>query len=134
MLANGLIAYGGMNVMMKRISRGCGMLAYDVDVTCDDLQVIGCHSSGVCVNSDATVTLSGEIRNTVVLRLDATSSNAKIHLVTPPTKEQISTNNGGGGNWGRKKGSTIDQVDNDGVVLQILYKGQEEVWGPYGDY
>ena len=64
MLANGLTAYCGMNVMMKRVSIveswACGMLAFDVDVSCDDLQVIGCHSNGVCANSGATITLSGE--------------------------------------------------------------------------
>ena len=46
------------------------------------------------------------------------------HLVHPLTKEQISTNNGSGENWGEF--GTIEQVDNDGVVLQILYKRQEE--------
>ena len=63
--------------------------------------------------------------------LNAYSFSSKINLVAPLTKEQISTNNGGGGNWGgarRDQGignGTIVQVDNDGVVLHILYRGED---------
>ena len=150
MFANGLNAYRGMNVMLKRVSIveswACGMLAFDVDVSCDDLQVIGCHSNGVCANSGATITLSGEgtsIQRNVTSAhsmdsfahglkwqssgdygLKTCTSSDKILLVAPLTKEQISINNGGGGNWGGL--GTIEQVDNDGIVLQILYKGKED--------
>ena len=48
---------------------------------------------------------------------------SNIHLVHPLTKEQISNNNGGGGNWGGH--GKIVQVDNDGVVLHILYEGED---------
>jgi hypothetical protein len=137
MVANGLNAYRGMNLMLKRVSIveswAAGMLAFDVDVSCDDLQVIGCHSNGVCANSGATITLSGEgtsIQRNVTSAyswqsngdygLKTCTSSDKILLVAPLTKEQISTNNGGGGNWGGL--GTIEQVDNDGIVLQILYK------------
>ena len=88
--------------------------------------------SGVCTNN-ATITLSGQ--GTSIQRngtkgisddygLDAFSYSDNIHLVHPLTKEQISTNNGGGRNWGGS--GTIEQVDHDGVVLQILEEGQED--------
>ena len=128
------------------IMRGCtveecqwnGVYAWGADISCDDLQVVGCGYSGVCAINNATITLSGQgtsIQGNVTdglnyefrgYGLHTYSSSANIHLVHPITKEQISTNNGGGGNWGGKKGSTIKQVDNDGVVLQILYEGEDD--------
>ena len=96
--------------------RGCtieecgvhGVVADEADITCDDLQVIGCGKSGVSAFDNATITLSGHgtsIQGNVTkgdsnyygLRAHYSSS---IHLVPPLTKEQISKNNGGGGNWG----------------------------------
>jgi len=56
--------------------------------------------------------------------LKADSSSSSIHLIHPLMKEQISTDNGGGGNWGGE--GTIVQVDNDGVVLQILFQGEPD--------
>ena len=125
----------GMNVIMRGCTvedcQGHGVFAAGVDISCDDLQVIGCGRSGVFASSSykATITLSGKgtsIQGNVTkgnpneYGLRTSSSSSTIHLVHPLTKEEISTNNGGGGNWGGN--GTIDQVDNDGVVLQILYK------------
>jgi len=144
---NGLSAEAGMNVIM----RGCtvedckweGVYAYGADISCDDLQVVGCGNSGVSAWThyehadrvdNATITLSGQ--GTTIQGNGTTGYNdsyglhtedpsSSIHLVRPLTKEQISTNNrniSNGGNWGGP--GTIKQVDNDGVVLQILYKGE----------
>ena len=122
----GLKADGGMNVIM----RGCsveecqdnGVEAYEVDISCDDLQVVGCGQSGVYVVSSAqgttTITLSGQ--GTTIQRngtkgrildygLKAANNSCKIYLVAPLTKEQISTNNSGGGNW-NEGGKRIKQV------------------------
>ena len=126
----GLYAYYGMKVIM----RGCtvedcqrnGVYADGADISCDDLQVVGCGKSGVYAWENATITLSGQ--GTTIQRnvkygysnsygLDAWSSTSSIHLVHPLTKEQISTNNGSyanagipfcGGNWGGS--GTIEQV------------------------
>ncbi len=49
--------------------------------------------------------------------LEAYEITAKIHIVSPLTKESISKNNGGGGNWGGK--GTIEQVDEQGNILEI---------------
>ena len=116
----GLYACKGMKVIM----RGCtieecgysGVYAYGADITCDDLQVIGCGWSGVLASENATITLSGQstsIQGNVTkgnsgdYGLEANSSSF-IHLVHPLTKKQISKKNSGGRNWGG--GGTIEQV------------------------
>ena len=37
-------------------------------------------------------------------------ASATIRLVSPLTKEQVSLNNGGGGNWGALKGGDINKI------------------------
>ena len=61
----GLRAWEGMNVIMRGSSvedcKGHGVYAYETDISCDDLQVVGCGQSGVCVaGNNATITLSGQ--------------------------------------------------------------------------
>ena len=119
----GLTAYRGMDVRMRGVSvedfQCHGVGANGADISCDDLQVVGCGLSGVCASSNATITLSGQgttIQGNVTdgdsdlydYGLYTDSSSGKIQLVLPLTKEQISTNNGGGGNWGGD--GTIEQV------------------------
>ena len=119
---DGLVAYEGMKVIMKGCTIEecgmCGVYAYEADITCDDLQVIGCGESGVSAVDNATITLSGHGTsiqgNGTRGRSDeyglyAYNSSSSIHLVPPLTKEQISKNNGGGGNWGGRDG-TIEQI------------------------
>jgi hypothetical protein len=36
--------------------------------------------------------------------------SSTIQLVFPLTKEQVSVNNGGGGNWGAEEGGDLDQI------------------------
>jgi len=38
------------------------------------------------------------------------SSSSTIQLVSPLTKEQVSLDNGGGGNWGAESGGDINQI------------------------
>ena len=114
----GLWADGGMDVVMRRCTMekcwACGVAAQNAHVSCDDLQVVGCGQSGVAALSNGTVKLSGEdtsIRGNCTdggsddYGLEA-SSSSKIQLVSPLTKEKISTSNGGGGNWR----GTIEEV------------------------
>ena len=117
----GLYAYYGMKVIM----RGCtveecesdGVYASGADISCDDLQVVGCGRSGVYASDNATITLSGQGTTiqgngtkgrSCYYGLKIFDSSSTIHLVHPLTKEEISTNNGGGGNWG-----------GDGTIKQI---------------
>jgi len=115
----GLIASRGMNVIM----RGCsvvdstesGVFATGADISCDNLQVVGCGRNGVIAFNKATIMLSGQgtsIQRNKFYGLNALNASSIIHLIRPLTKEQISTNNGGGGNWGGNWGGdgTIEQV------------------------
>ena len=60
----GLSAYKGMKVIMRGCTiedcGACGVYAHGADITCDDLQVIGCGWSGVCAYNNDTITLSGQ--------------------------------------------------------------------------
>ena len=122
---DGLLANRGMNVIM----RGCsveecqrnGVSAYGADITCDDLQVVGCRGSGVEADDDATITLSGKGTSiqgngtngeSSSYGLEVSYSSSKIELVAPLSKEQISINNGGGGNWN-------GGGEYDGVIILI---------------
>jgi hypothetical protein len=87
------------------------------DITCDDLQVIGCGGSGVCAYNNATITLSGQGTSiqgngtngrSCDYGLNAYYFSSTILFVHPLTKEQISTDNRGGGNWGGN--GTIEQI------------------------
>ena len=122
----GLCAYHGMDLIVRRckvekFQRG-GLNAENAHISCEDVQVVGCTYSGVFAYNSGTVKLSGE--NTRIegnacgggnggrsfdYGLEAHDSSSKIQIVTPLTKDTISINNGGGGNWGGW-GGTIEQV------------------------
>ena len=120
---SGLWAWQGMKVIMKGCTvedcGGHGVFARDrADISCDDLQVIGCGLSGVCVYN-ATITLSGQDTSiqgngkkgdSSSYGLKADSSFSTIHLIHPLTKEQISTDNCRGGNWGGDGVRNIKQI------------------------
>ena len=119
---SGLYAERGMNVIMRGCSveecQGQGVLAIGADISCDDLQVIGCGFSGVYAYNNATITLSGQGTSiqgngtngySSSYGLDASSSST-ILFVHPLTKEQISTDNRGGGNWGGDGVRNIKQI------------------------
>ena len=60
---DGLWAYEGLNVIMRGCSvEDClfGVVAYDADISCNNLQVVGCGESGVIAYGGATITLSGQ--------------------------------------------------------------------------
>ena len=52
--------------------------------------------------------------------LQASDTSSRIHLLFPLTKESVSTNNGGGGNYSYR-GGTIETVN----ALASLYKEQQ---------
>jgi len=88
---------------------------------CTNVEVRRCGSSGVMANKGASITLIGA-QTTVHhnctegdsheygLKVTCWSSSSTIQLVCPLTKEQISINNGGGGNWGAPYGGDINQI------------------------
>jgi hypothetical protein len=115
-----VVAWAGMNVIMTDSSvescQGSGVRAAGADISCEDLQVVSCGLSGVFANGNATITLSGQgtsIQGNVTKGRSnyyglhaysgsphAYSGRSKIQVIAPLTYEEISTNNGGGGNWG----------------------------------
>jgi hypothetical protein len=87
---------------------------------CTNVEVRQCGMSGVLATPDASITLigakttvhhncttgnSGDYGLKVIL-----SSSSTIQLVSPLTKEQVSIDNGGGGNWGAEWDGDINQI------------------------
>ena len=60
-------------------------------------------------------------------------SSSTIQLVSPLTKEIVSTNNGGGGNWGAKCGADIDEIKqiepNDAAAASVSASTAETMTG-----
>jgi hypothetical protein len=98
-----------------------GVLASGTGVVgrCTNVEVRHCGGSGVAAGSGASVTLIGA--KTMVHHnctkgysthngLSVFCSSSTIHLVSPLTKEQVSIDNGGGGNWGAEWGADINEI------------------------
>jgi len=121
----GLSSFTMEDVLVEQCGRS-GVAAYDTGVVarCTNVEVCECGMSGVHAGSGATITLIGA-KTTVHhncteghsadygLKVDGLdgwgSSSSTIQLVYPLTKEQVSVNNGGGGNWGAKYGD-LNQI------------------------
>ena len=87
---------------------------------CTNVEVRQCVANGVYAESGASITLIGaktEVHHNCTKGRSGDygltvygSSSATIQLVSPLTKEQVSLDNGGGGNWGAKGGGDINQI------------------------
>ena len=92
----------------------CGVAA------CTNVEVRQCGGSGVVAANDASMILIG-VKTTVHhncikgksddygLTVHGSSSST-IQLISPLTKENVSTDNAGGGNWGAFQGGDINQI------------------------
>jgi hypothetical protein len=117
--------YGASSFTMEDVLvEQCGFGVYadgtGVVARCTNVEVRQCGMSGVCASSGASITLIGT--KTTVHHNCTTgnsyeyglkvfgSSSATIQLVSPLTKEQVSLDNGGGGNWGAYNGGDINQI------------------------
>jgi len=102
---------------------GCsGVLVSGIGVVgrCTNVEVRQCGWSGVTASSGASITLIGAM--TTVHHNSTKGDNdeyglrvfgspcSTIQLVSPLTKEHVSLNNGGGGNWGAESGGDINQI------------------------
>jgi len=87
---------------------------------CTNVEVRQCGESGVMAQSGASFTLIGAkttvhhncttgISHEYGLKV-YNSSSSTIQLVSPLTKEEVSFDNGGGGNWGAEQGAGINQI------------------------
>ena len=100
---------------------GSGVVASGSGVVgrCTNVEVRQCGMSGVRAASGASITLVGakttvdhNCTNNIYSNdygLKVSGSSATIQLVSPLTKEQVSIDNGGGGNWGAR-GADINQI------------------------
>jgi hypothetical protein len=107
-----------------------GVVAYGTGVVgrCTDVEVRQCGLSGVCARSGASITLIGA--KTMVHHnctkgrsgdygLQVFGSSSTIQLVSPLTKEQVSLDNGGGGNWGAEEGGDIHHIKTIAAVVAL---------------
>jgi hypothetical protein len=111
-----------------------GVYAFGTGVVgrCTNMEVRQCGQSGVVARNGASITLIGA-KTTVHHNstseyasdhygLKVSGSSSTIQLVSPLTKEQVSTDNDGGGNWGAHNGElnqikTIAAVTSSSSVL-----------------
>jgi len=117
--------YGESSFTMKDvIVEQCGttgVFAWGAGVVgrCTNVKVRQCGESGVVASDGTSITLIGAkttvhhncttgYHHACGLGVDGPSST--IQLVSPLTKEIVSTDNGGGGNWGSEGGADIDQI------------------------
>jgi hypothetical protein len=107
------------DVLVEQCS-GYGVCAYGTGVVgrCTNVEVRQCQGSGVIANGGASITLIGT-KTTVHHNCTTGGSDeyglkvydsSTIQLVFPLTKEQVSLDNGGGGNWGAAYGGDINQI------------------------
>jgi hypothetical protein len=116
---NGLSSFTMENVLVEQCGFS-GVVAYGTGVVgrCTNVEVRQCGWSGVSASDGASITLIGA-KTTVHHNCTAGgshdyglkvygSSSSTIQLVSPLTKEQVSLDNGGGGNWGVESESGSD--------------------------
>ena len=115
-----------MDDVLVEQCRGFGVSADGPGVVgrCTDVEVRQCGQSGVCAEGGASITLIGAktmvhhnctrgSSNRYGLEVSDSSSygfSSTIQLVSPLTKEQVSLDNGGGGNWGATFGADVNQI------------------------
>ena len=98
---------------------GVSVYGTGVVVICTNVEVRQCGHSGVAASDGASIALIGA-KTTVHHNctkgdsddygLTVCESSSTIQLVFPLTKEQVSLDNGGGGNWGAFNGGDINQI------------------------
>jgi hypothetical protein len=108
------------DVLVEQCGRH-GVMASGTGVTgkCTNMEVRQCGASGVFAGTGGSMTLIGA-KTTVhhnctaeyrpYFGLQVYGSSSTIQLISPLTKEQISIDNNGGGNWGAEHGGDINQI------------------------
>ena len=87
---------------------------------CTNMEVRHCGKTGVIASMDGSITLAGAkttVHHNCIHGFSGSyglgvwgSSSSTVQLISPLTKEKVSTNNGGGGNWGAGSGGDIHQI------------------------
>ena len=137
--AKGSGVFGWSSFTMEDVMvEQCGFGVYvtgTVVVRCTNVEVRRCEENGVGASMGASITLIGA-KTTVhhnctkgdsgSYGLEVYDSSSTIQLVSPLTKEQVSIDNGGGGNWGAEFGGDIHQIKTVGVPPSSETKTTEE--------
>ena len=120
----GLSSFTMEDVLVEQCG-GYGVCAGGTGVVgrCTNVEVRQCEFSGVVAANGASVTLIGTkttVHHNCTVYGSSSSwhygltvygcSSSTIQLVSPLTKEQVSLDNGGGGNWGAFTGGDIKQI------------------------
>jgi hypothetical protein len=118
----GLYARDGLSFSCKDMTftqcRGCGVFAMNTKGRLINCVITQCGLSGIRSSSNALIELEGDQTkvdgngtsgNSWAYGLDTSSTSSTIHLLFPLTKESVSTNNQGGGNY--NSSGTIQTVD-----------------------
>jgi hypothetical protein len=100
------------------VASGTGVVA-----RCTNVEVRQCGASGVGAANGASITLIGKTTvhnncrygNHGEYGLKVSGASSTIQLVAPLTKEIVSVDNGGGGEWGARHGANIDNIKNIGT-------------------
>ena len=99
-------------------------------------QVSHSKRHGLAVRNGGLITMTGSgtsIHNNVTggdsdwygLTINTySSSSSAIHLVSPLTKESVSINNGGGGNYGGN--GLVAIVDNEGTIVTTIQEASDD--------
>jgi len=129
-----------MNDILVTTTKRHGVCAYDVGgrAVCTDVEVCQCRQSGMVASNGGSITIMGTKTTCTVhdnckrhkydYGLQVSSRGSKIYLISPLTKEIVSINNGGGGNYGVSHGGSgdgdIDQIKtvSDIGVIRIKMK------------
>jgi hypothetical protein len=133
----GVLGSGGMSFHLFHLkiekSEWCGVWVNGTKRnTISHCQVSHSKGSGVLVYS-GLITIKGSgtsIHNNVTdgdsdsYGLDTCTSSGSIHLVSPLTKESVSINNGGGGNYGGN--GLIAIVDNEGTIVTMIQEASDD--------
>jgi hypothetical protein len=97
-----------------------GVYAYNTKGRLSNCVIAQCGNSGIWCEGNALIELEGDRTkvdgngtsgNGYNCGLFTFDTSSKIHLLFPLTKESVSTNNHGGGNYGSYLGGTIQTVD-----------------------
>ena len=98
-----------------------GVVATNIGVVgrCTNVEVRECGWSGVVAEFGGSITLVGAKTtvhhnctkgNSTFYGLKVYNANTTIQLVSPLTREEVSVDNGGGGDWGAVFGGDINQI------------------------
>jgi hypothetical protein len=134
---NGLEGNCGLSFLCENMTftqcGGAGVYAMDAKGRLKNCVITKCGSSGIQCVGNALIELEGNLTRAYWngtnndkddYGLNALYTSSRIHLLFPLKKKSVSSNNRGGRNYGGD--GEIAIVDNDGVMIEIINKVEEE--------